>query len=478
MLKVSCIIPAYNEANRIAEVLRVVSTHALIDEVIVVDDGSTDGTKQIVAVFKHVRLVVHTENRGKSAAAHTGISAARGEFILLIDADLAGLTAENVTSLLIPVLDGHAETSMSLKGNDPKLRHIIGLSYLSGDRAFPRKTIEDVLGNIASLPSYGLEVFLNMLAIRHRSRIAVVRWPNVKNTDKREKFGFWKGLLGEAFMMQDVFKTVSVAGPVYQIVRMLKLRIHDTMSMEIPKISFVVPAHNEEKYIGQCLQSILRELTSVNHEAEVIVVNNASTDSTKEIARSFPGVRVVDEPNKGLTRARRAGFIASTGDLVANIDADTILPEGWLGTVLQEFQANKKLVALSGPSIYYDLPPHKLILVKLFYWAGFLVHLFNHRVLRKGAMLQGGNSVVRRRALEQVGGYDTSIAFYGEDTDVARRISQVGRVKWTFRLPIYTSARRLKHEGLMLTGIRYSFNYLWTTFRRRPFTHAYRDIRE
>jgi len=53
------------------------------------------------------------------------------------------------------------------------------------------------------------------------------------------------------------------------------------------------------------------------------------------------------------------------------------------------------------------------------------------------------------------GGFDTSITFYGEDTDVARRISRVGTVKWTFKLPMYTSGRRLAHDGVMRTGIRY-----------------------
>jgi glycosyltransferase involved in cell wall biosynthesis len=74
------------------------------------------------------------------------------------------------------------------------------------------------------------------------------------------------------------------------------------------------------------------------------------------LAASFPDVVVVDEPVKGLVQARRAGFLCASGDLIANVDADTIVTEGWLARVLTEFRCRPGLVALSGPYIYYDVP--------------------------------------------------------------------------------------------------------------------------
>jgi len=71
-------------------------------------------------------------------------------------------------------------------------------------------------------------------------------------------------------------------------------------------LSFVVPAFNEEAYIGDCLESILQQTKQIQDSIEIIVVNNASTDRTREVALSYPGVRVVDEPRKGLTFARQA----------------------------------------------------------------------------------------------------------------------------------------------------------------------------
>ncbi|OGC88976.1 glycosyl transferase family 2, partial [Candidatus Adlerbacteria bacterium RIFCSPHIGHO2_02_FULL_54_18] len=195
------------------------------------------------------------------------------------------------------------------------------------------------------------------------------------------------------------------------------------------KISFVIPAYNEEQMIGKCLRSVFAEIKRTpGVQAEVVVVNNASTDRTREEVLMFPNTTVVEERLKGLVYARRAGFVATSGELVANIDADTIVPPGWLARVLGEFSKNSTLVALSGPYLYYDLPAWKRALVKVFYFVGWLIHLLNHYVLHKGAMLQGGNFVLKRSAWEKAGGFDTTISFYGEDTDVARRISEHGRV--------------------------------------------------
>ncbi len=245
------------------------------------------------------------------------------------------------------------------------------------------------------------------------------------------------------------------------------------------KISFVIPAYNEEERVGHCVESVQKEIvrSGLEKDVEVIVVNNASTDRTREIASRFSGVQVVDESHKGLTFARQAGYTVSSGELIANVDADTIVPPGWLDTVIQEFNADPKLVALSGPFIYYDLSFFRRALASAFTSIYPAVHFLFHRVLGYGAILQGGNFVLRRSALEKAGGFDTSIDFYGEDTDIARRISRFGTVKWTLRFPIYSSGRRLKEEGMFTTGLRYSLNFFSTTFTGKPYTKSHTDIR-
>ena len=155
-----------------------------------------------------------------------------------------------------------------------------------------------------------------------------------------------------------------------------------------------------------------------------------------------------------------------------------MLPEGWITTVLAEFEKDEHLAALSGPFIYYDLSVFQRALASIFYFFGYLSHLVSHYIFHAGAMLQGGNFIVRRTYLEQAGGFDTSIEFYGEDTDVARRISKVGKVKWTFKLPMYASGRRLANDGIVITGLRYAINYIYVLVRGKPITVAYTDIRE
>ena len=244
------------------------------------------------------------------------------------------------------------------------------------------------------------------------------------------------------------------------------------------KLAFVIPAYNEEALIGKCLESVVAEIARAGADAQIIVVNNASTDRTGEIARRFPSVQVVDEPKKGLVNARDAGFAATEGfDLVANIDSDTIVPAGWLDTVFAEFARDPKLVCLSGPYVYYDMSVGNRLLVNMFYGLTWLIYVLNRYILRVGSVVQGGNFIFKREAWQRVGGYDRSIEFFGEDTDVAVRLSKVGAVKWTFGLKMMTSGRRLEKEGVFRTAGTYTLNFFWVTFRGKPATKAYTDIR-
>jgi glycosyltransferase involved in cell wall biosynthesis len=242
------------------------------------------------------------------------------------------------------------------------------------------------------------------------------------------------------------------------------------------KISFVIPAHNEEAILGQCLESIFHEIKKAKYNAEVIVVDNASTDKTSEVARSFPDVRLVHEPRKGISKARQAGYLASNGGLIANIDADTMLTAGWINKVLEEFTKNDELVALSGPFIYYDVSVFMQTLTRAFYYASFAVYILNSRVFRVSSILQGGNYVIRKSALDQLGGYDPKYDFWGEDADMARRLHPLGQVKFTFHLPIYSSGRRIANEGIVRTGWRYTINYFGGVFLKKPLTKSYSHI--
>ncbi len=196
-------------------------------------------------------------------------------------------------------------------------------------------------------------------------------------------------------------------------------------------VSFVVPAYNEEALIGSCLAAITAEVSRTRCRAEIIVVNNGSTDGTSRIASAIPGVKIIDEPQKGLVQARRAGCLAATGELIANIDADTVLAEGWLETALAEFAGSPNLVALSGPFVHYDLPIAPQLIASAFYRCAHIVHLLSGLVTGAGSVMQGGNFIVTKKALEAAGGFNPDFQFYGEDAELARRLGKVGAVKFT-----------------------------------------------
>jgi cellulose synthase/poly-beta-1,6-N-acetylglucosamine synthase-like glycosyltransferase len=248
------------------------------------------------------------------------------------------------------------------------------------------------------------------------------------------------------------------------------------------KISFVIPAYNESAEIVPCLTSLTKEIErakklGLGFETEIIVANNASTDTTRELALSIPGVQVVDELRKGANIARQTGFEASTGSIVASIDADTRVPEGWLSTIIREFTADPTLIALTGPHIYYDTSLATRALVRMWYIIGFAFTVLTSFVWKKNGMFQGGNYVVRREALLKIGGHDTSIAFYGDDVDTGVRLLALGKIKWSFGFSIYASGRRVEKKGIWKMGYIYAASYISVTFFRKPFTQDYDDVR-
>ncbi|HTX49622.1 MAG TPA: glycosyltransferase family 2 protein [Caulobacteraceae bacterium] len=220
---VSCVVCAYNEADRIRNILDVIVHHPGLAEVIVVNDGSTDETLALLQSYPQVRVLSHTPNRGKTFALSRGIAAARCENLMLLDADLAGVTSADIDALAAPVLRGEAEVSISLRSNSLWLYRQIGLDFVSGERVAPKWLLKDAVEAMQRLPRWGGEVYMNQIFIRHACRIAVVKWQRVLNIRKYEKAGFWRGTLAEAKMIADAASVLTPVGLVRQNLQMLKL---------------------------------------------------------------------------------------------------------------------------------------------------------------------------------------------------------------------------------------------------------------
>ncbi|MBI4136774.1 glycosyltransferase [Candidatus Roizmanbacteria bacterium] len=180
MLTVSVIIPAYNEEKTVGRVLSVLVSTPGIDEIICVNDGSTDRTGEIVRSFLKVRLISFRKNKGKSDAIGEGIRKASGDIVVFLDADLEGLNSHHVAKLTRPLIERKADAVIGYCDSflDPLLLPI------SGQRAYVRK---DLLPHVRKLENkgYGLELFLNSLYTERR--VHIVKLTGVGHITKYRK---------------------------------------------------------------------------------------------------------------------------------------------------------------------------------------------------------------------------------------------------------------------------------------------------
>lgn len=239
--------------------------------------------------------------------------------------------------------------------------------------------------------------------------------------------------------------------------------------MTPPSISVIIPAHNEAKILADTLQRNVEALGT--HVKEIIIVDNASTDNTAEIAAQFSEVTIVQEPEKNLAMARHTGFEAAQGDILVFLDADTFVTKWWLDRLHKNFR-NSKVVCLSGPYIYHDLPWYLRDLLIV----GLLCTLYPFHLLVRPVVI-GGNFAIRRETLMAMEGFNHKIKFYGDDSDIAKRARQHGRVKFDLRLAAKSSGRRFREQGYLKTTGLYFTNSLWVHFRGAPRHEEHQDFR-
>ena len=241
------------------------------------------------------------------------------------------------------------------------------------------------------------------------------------------------------------------------------------------RISVIVCAHNEARYLAACLHSLLAQTRIPD---EILVVDNASTDATRAVAEAVPHVRVVDEPRKGLVVARETGRLAASGDVLVYVDADCRAPLMWLARMERRFLADPDLVALSGPYRFYDWAWWGRLLVRAYdVTVAPATEVLAKRILRIGTIFYGGNFAVRRPALDRIGGFDVSIDFHGEDTNVGRRLLAVGPVALCSDCYLYTSARRYIAMGKGAVFRLYVRNFTSELLHGRPKDTTHIDVR-
>lgn len=234
------------------------------------------------------------------------------------------------------------------------------------------------------------------------------------------------------------------------------------------KISFVIPALNEEKYIKETLVAILNQ-AQLNLIKEIIVVNNGSTDRTAAIVRNFKNnVRLIDQPKPGLALTRLTGFKAAKGDIIASIDADTLIPPYWAERIEEKFSANHHLMAIGGPYIYTG--KEKWWKIISYSYAAIIMKPIHTIInsLKLGGTLNGGNFAFRRSALPALEHFAKDVNFGGDDAYIAKKIRKYGPINFSLYIPAKTSARRFKKQGLLKTLGTYNLDFLWVLTTGKP----------
>lgn len=227
------------------------------------------------------------------------------------------------------------------------------------------------------------------------------------------------------------------------------------------RLSVVVPAYNEERYLVPCLRALREQRV----ELELIVVDNASSDATPEIAKEYADV-VVREERKGVAFARERGWRSAGGEIIAFTDADTIVAPDWAERVLEAMQDS--VIAVYGPVYLSDGLWHERLLAR-YAFTGFL--LLNH--LLGLVHFSGQNFAVRRSALERVGGFNLRLRS-AEDVELSRRLKREGRIRFIREMKVYTSSRRLR-KGYLRFLWHHGINYFSLLLSGK--TRDFEDVR-
>lgn len=202
------------------------------------------------------------------------------------------------------------------------------------------------------------------------------------------------------------------------------------------KVSVVIPAYNEEKFIKKALKSVTNQLVDAD---EIIVVNNNSSDKTVEITRSF-SVRIIDEKKQGMISARNTGFDNAKYDIIARIDADVQVPPDWIQRIKRNFE-KKKIDALTGPLLLSDL---KLVSKSIL---PSHIYLESLRAISKGNRYLMGPQMsltndIWQKVRDIVSLDDKKVH---EDLDLSLKITKVGGIiGYDRKLIVKGSARRMK----------------------------------
>lgn len=204
------------------------------------------------------------------------------------------------------------------------------------------------------------------------------------------------------------------------------------------KISAVIPAFNEEKYIGRTLESV-KNLELGEHKLEILVIDGDSTDKTASIAKSY-GAVVIHEPHKSIGFARQQGIIHATGEIIIYTDADTVVPQNWLKRHITNLEGKDTVLSLGVFNVYDGRFPYYQFMNYLL-----IPLMWMSNQIFKIPMAAGQNMAFWKKKGMDAGGFNPDLKL-AEDFDFAVRMQKVGKVVFSYNLSVKSSGRR-SQEG-------------------------------
>lgn len=192
-MKVTAIVPAYNEEKTVGNVLKVLASSDRIDKITVVDDGSTDNTSKIIKKIqsKKVKIITLRKNMGKGDAVKMASKHIKSGVVMLFDADLIGLRGEHIEKLLEPIAKEKASMVIGLRDKGSAIANMM-MPYFpltGGERAF----VSNVFLDISKMPlieGWGLESVMNDYCKKKRLRVVKIKMDGVDHIGiQTKKYG-------------------------------------------------------------------------------------------------------------------------------------------------------------------------------------------------------------------------------------------------------------------------------------------------
>ncbi|RLG48582.1 MAG: hypothetical protein DRO06_01110 [Thermoproteota archaeon] len=227
------------------------------------------------------------------------------------------------------------------------------------------------------------------------------------------------------------------------------------------KVSVIVPARNEERYIGRCL----RALRNQRDDLEIIVVDGASTDRTREIAEEYADAVLVEDRPRGPGAARNMGALMASGDVLAFVDADTVVSRGWSRAVIESIEGGA--AGVTGPIL--PLPEESSPLLDILYATAYEVMVRITFLLGAPHML-GLNVAYEREGFVSAGMFPEGVRV-SEDVILSMRVAAGRRLRFDTRMAAFTSARRLRSYGISSAMYYALWNSLKVTLTGRPVSY-------